>query len=78
MQLVIVNQNRQPHYDCLPTNEFIDENNINHIIKQYLKYWKELIIYFKISLDLNISKQCLHYLKCQFMQIKCTPNIKFA
>lgn len=59
-------------------NEFIDESNISYIIKQYLKYWKELIISFKISLDLNISKQCLHYFKRQFMQIKCTPNIKFA
>ena len=59
-------------------NEFIDESNISYIIKQYLKHWKELITSFKISLDLSISKQCLDYFKRQFMQIKCTPNIKFA
>ena len=60
------------------SNEFIDESNISYIIKQYLKHWKELIISFKISLDLSISKQCLSYFKRQFMQIKCTPNIIFC
>ncbi|ETI90355.1 MAG: hypothetical protein Q607_CBUC00057G0047 [Clostridium butyricum DORA_1] len=60
------------------SNEFIDESNISYIIKQYLKYWKELIISFRISLDLSISKQCLSRFKRQFMQIKCTPNIIFS
>ena len=58
-------------------NEFIDESNISYIIKQYLRYWRERIISFKISLDLSISKQCLKFFKQQFMQIKCTPNILF-
>lgn len=59
-------------------NEFIDESNINYIIKQYLEHWKELIISFKISLDLSISKQCLKIFNKQFMQIKCIPNILFS
>ena len=58
-------------------NEFIDESNILYIIKQYLKYWKERIISFSISLDLSISKQCLEHFNRQFMQIKCIPNILF-
>lgn len=60
------------------SNEFIDESNISYIVKQYLKYWRELINSFKISLDLSISKQCLNRFKRQFMQIKCTPNIIFC
>ena len=60
------------------SNEFIDESNIRYIIKQYRKHWKELIISFRISLDLSISKQCLRHFKRQFMQIKCTPNIIFC
>ena len=59
-------------------NVFIDESNISYIIKQYLRYWKERIISFKISLDLSISKQCLKFFKQQFMQIKCIPNILFS
>ena len=58
-------------------NEFIDESNIFYIIKQYLKYWKERITSFNISLDLSIAKQCLEHFNRQFMQIKCTPNILF-
>lgn len=57
------------------TNESIDESNINYIIKQYLRYWKERIAAFKISLDFNMSKQCLKSFKRQFMQIKCVQNI---
>ena len=59
-------------------NESIDESNIFYIIKQYLKYWKERIISFNISVDLSISKQCLEYFKRQFMQIKYIPNILFS
>ena len=59
-------------------NEFIDESNISYIIKQYLRYWKERIISFAISLDLSISKQCLKFFKQQFMQIKCISNILFS
>lgn len=60
------------------SNEFIDESNISYIIKQYLRYWKERLISFKIPLDFNISKQCLKLFKQQFMQIKCIPNIAFS
>ena len=59
-------------------NEFIDESNISYIIKQYLRYWKERIRSFTISLDLSISKQCLKLFKQQFMQIKCIRNILFS
>ena len=59
-------------------NEFIDESNISYIIKQYLRYWKERIISFRISLDLSISKQCLKFFKQQFMQIKYISNILFS
>lgn len=59
-------------------NEFIDESNISYIIKQYLRYWKERIISFEISLDLSISKQCLSLFKQQFMQIKRIQNILFS
>lgn len=59
-------------------NEFIDESNISYIIKQHLRYWKERISSFKISLDLSISKQCLKLFKQQFMQIKRIQNILFS
>lgn len=70
--------NRSSFEPIMLANEFIDESNISYIIKQYLRYWRELIISFKISLDLSISKQCLNRFKRQFMQIKCTPNIIFC
>lgn len=69
--------NRSSFEPIMFSNEFIDESNISYIIKQYLKYWKELIISFRIPLDLSISKQCLIRFKRQFMQIKCPPNIIF-
>lgn len=56
-------------------NEYIDESNIRYIIKQYLRHWKEHLIAFKITLDLDTTFKCLKVFKRQFMQIKCIQNI---
>lgn len=58
-------------------NEWIDESNIQYIIRQFLRHWKERITAFGLSLSLHplaLSKHCLLSLRRQFMQIKSTPN----
>lgn len=59
-------------------NEYIDESNIRYIIKQYLRHWKELLIAFKISVNLTAAFKCLKAFKQQFMQIKSIQNIVFT
>jgi len=56
-------------------NLYIDESNIRHIIKKYVYHWKERLTAFFISMDVNLSYNCICSFKRQFMQIKCTPNI---
>lgn len=57
----------------------LDFSNYYRIISIYLKYWKQRLISFKISLsstnDLVIS--CFKSFFCQFMQIAKIPNILF-
>ena len=69
---------KSPFEPIMIANEFISQNNIIYIIKQYLQYWAERIPSFKILLDFSVSKQCLKNFKRQFMQIKCIPNILFS
>jgi len=62
-------------------NEYIDESNIRYIIKQYLRYWRERLAAFALSIDDDLHFlviACLKHFKRQFMQIKCTPNQLFT
>jgi hypothetical protein len=61
-------------------NEYIDESNIQYIIRQYLRHWKERIAALRIQIDDSKAFvfECLKNYKRQFMQIKCTPNILFS
>lgn len=65
--------------DILKDIASLDFSNYYRIISIYLKYWKQRLISFKISLssidDLVIS--CLKLFFCQFMQIAKIPNILF-
>lgn len=62
-------------------NENIEEGNIRYVIKQYLRYWKERITSFGLSITNDIgllATRCISIFKRQFMQIKCTPNVLFS
>lgn len=62
-------------------NEYIDESNIRHIIRQFLRHWKERIAAFGFFITGDkkaLAEQCLRTFKRQFMQIKCTTNILFS
>ena len=55
----------------------IDENNVKSVIRRYLKYWKERLCAFRISLapirDLVIA--CFSHYSLQFLQIRRTVNL---
>jgi len=62
------------------SNPEIDFFIVTYIIKQYLKYWKQRLRSFSISLN-SISNQlitsCFKHHQRQFMQIKRTNNSLF-
>lgn len=60
------------------SNLLIDESNINYIIGQYLRHWKERIASFRGDVNSSVFTSCFKYFSRHFMQIKCTPNILFS
>lgn len=62
----------------LDENPNLDISDIRYIRKQYNRYWKPVIVSFRISFDYNLSINCFRYLKRQFMQIRSTVNFLFS
>lgn len=60
-------------------NPSIDESCYRHIIRQYLKHWKQKLLSEQISLCSIpcLIAYCFSLFSCQFMQIKRIPNILF-
>ena len=60
-------------------NPSIDENNVQSILLQFQRHWKQKILSQGISLALSsdLVQQCFCSFNRQFMQIKTTPNILF-
>lgn len=56
----------------------IDESNIQYLVRQFKKHWKERLTAFKIPLSEGLCEKCFRIFGRQFMQIKCTPNILFS
>jgi len=56
----------------------IDESNIQYLVLQFKKHWKERLTAFKIPLSEGLCEKCFRIFGRQFMQIKCTPNILFS
>lgn len=57
----------------------IDENCIRSLIRRFRRHWQqrlssETIPFLPIS---DLVRRCFSAFWCQFMQIKCTPNILF-
>ena len=60
-------------------NPSIDESNCRHIIRTFLRHWKQRLLSGKISLSDRtlLIRDCFTAFSRQFMQIRCTPNILF-
>lgn len=60
-------------------NFLIDENNIFAVIRNYRRYWKQRMLWYKICyfpLE-QLVKQCFSAFQQQFMQVKNTKNLLF-
>lgn len=60
-------------------NPSIDESNCRHIIRTFLRHWKQRLLSEKITLSGRplLIRDCFTAFSRQFMQIHCTPNILF-
>ena len=63
----------------MENNPEIDENDIRHIIKRYLKHWKQRLLSEDIPLfpESCLIKRCFFSFLRQFMQIRNVPNLLF-
>ena len=61
------------------TDPFIDESNCRHIIRNFLRHWKQRLLSEKLSLTDRtvLIRNCFSAFARQFMQIHRTPNILF-
>lgn len=60
-------------------NPYIDESNCRHIIRTFLRHWKQRLLSGNIPLSDKtlLICDCFSAFSRQFMQIHCTPNILF-
>lgn len=64
--------------NVMATNPSIDESNCAHVIRQYRRHWKQLLLSERIDIrDTSLVLKCFTAFFRQFMQIKNTPNILF-
>jgi 16S rRNA A1518/A1519 N6-dimethyltransferase RsmA/KsgA/DIM1 with predicted DNA glycosylase/AP lyase activity len=59
-------------------NFLIDESNINYIVRQFRKHWKQRLLAIGASLSEDLTVPCLSAYSRQFMQIHRTRNILFC
>lgn len=57
----------------------IDESSVRSVIRRFRLHWKQRLLSELIPLipDTNFIERCFSAFRCQFMQIKTTPNILF-
>lgn len=77
VSIINAHLNEAPYTDIMETKPTIDESDINYLLKQFKKHWKERLKAFQIIIDDLISEKCFQAFSRQFMQIKSTPNIHF-
>ena len=60
-------------------NPSIDESSCRHIIRSFLRHWKQRLLSEKITISdrAALVRGCFSAFARQFMQIHCTPNILF-
>lgn len=68
-----------PTASLLKSNNSIDESSFRHIIRQYLKHWKQKLLSEKITLSPlpDLIQSCFGHYSRQFMQIRRTINLIF-
>lgn len=67
-------------WECLMNlNPSIDESNCRHIIRTFLRYWKQRLLSRMMTLSDRtlLIRDCFASFSRQFMQIHCTPNVLF-
>jgi len=69
--------NNKSTLPIIESNPNLEEANVKHIIKQFIKHWQEKMNSFKIAFDDYLTQTCFHLFNRQFMQIKRTANILF-
>lgn len=77
---IIKNYEESASQDSLMNdNPSIDESYYRHIIRQYLKHWKQKLLSERIPLHpvSGLVTSCFSFFSGQFMQIKNMPNILF-
>lgn len=62
--------------DLCSSGDGIDENNIKSVIRRYVKFWKQRLLAFRISLVHlpELISSCFSHYSGQFMQIRSTFN----
>jgi len=81
LSIIAAYTNETSFVPIMDANNFIDESNIRHVIRQFLRHWKERIAAFGFSMTDGaraLSEQSLGTFKRQFMQIKSGSNIRFG
>ena len=58
----------------------IDENNVKHIVRNYIRYWRQKLISECIALSSAafLTARCFAVYSAQFMQVRRTVNILYA
>lgn len=77
-EILISAEKGLPPKQVMENNLLIDENNIKHIVRQFLKHWKQRILSIGISLADRLAIPCLSVYGRQFMQVHRTQNIYYA
>ena len=73
-------EDRESRKNLMNHNPSIDESNCRHILRNFLRYWKQRLLSEMISLTDRavLIRGCFSSFFRQFMQIHCTPNILFT
>ena len=80
LQIVAAYEAEAPTATLLNDNDRMDESTIRHVIRRYLRSWKQRLLSHSIpigSVSALVSQCFLHFSR-QFMQIKRTLNYLFV
>ena len=80
LEIVDAYEAEAPTATLLKDNDRMDESTIHHIIRRYLRFWKQRLLSHSIPIG-SVSalvNQCFLHFSRQFMQIKRTLNYLFV
>ena len=79
VQIISAHESREKWDTLMNHNPYIDESSCRHIIRRFLRHWKQRLLSEKITTADRAALVCgcFSAFARQFMQIHCTPNLLF-